>query len=383
MLRLPRWRGLTPLELALAALLVIALVVAVGSATRVGQRDAAGDGVRVAAVTTTAPRPAGVTAPAPAATAAGRTPSPMVAATRPTPPGEATAAAGSTPAAPTPAPARTPGPTPAPGTFPVAPVVTLRPQQVGVGETLFVTVRAPGADSGSLLINGLSIPLARQGELLWAVVGVPLDAPLGRAVLTATTRDAAGTASAGTESVFRIVAVDRPIDDLYLTEETAAILTVEAAQREQQLRGEQFSRFDRGRWWSGRFVRPIAGEVTTEFGQGRRINGGPPGGFHSGTDFAADAGATVVAAAAGRVSWVGSMPIRGLTVTVDHGAGVLTGYSHLSEPLVRADQLVREGEPIGRVGSTGLSTGPHLHWELSIYGVNVDPVQWTEVDFTP
>ena len=76
------------------------------------------------------------------------------------------------------------------------------------------------------------------------------------------------------------------------------------------------------------------------------------------------------------------MPIRGNSVIIDHGGGVKTGYHHLRAILVEVGQEVVAGTVVGEMGSTGLSTGPHLHWELTIYGVNVDPKTWTRVDFT-
>ena len=77
------------------------------------------------------------------------------------------------------------------------------------------------------------------------------------------------------------------------------------------------------------------------------------------------------------------MPIRGNTVILDHGAGVRTGYHHLDVTRVEVGQTIEAGVLLGMIGSTGLSTGPHLHWELTIYGVNVDPMTWTRVGFTP
>jgi murein DD-endopeptidase MepM/ murein hydrolase activator NlpD len=65
-------------------------------------------------------------------------------------------------------------------------------------------------------------------------------------------------------------------------------------------------------------------------------------------------------------------------VLIDHGAGVFTGYWHLSENFTVPGQTVTIGEPLGLVGTTGLSTGNHLHWELRIYGVSVDPLQFLE-----
>ena len=77
------------------------------------------------------------------------------------------------------------------------------------------------------------------------------------------------------------------------------------------------------------------------------------------------------------------MPIRGNSVLLDHGAGVVTGYHHLLEIDVRPGQIVDAGDVIAKMGSTGFSTGPHLHWEMTIYGVNVDPMTWTKRAFLP
>ena len=68
---------------------------------------------------------------------------------------------------------------------------------------------------------------------------------------------------------------------------------------------------------------------------------------------------------------------------VDHGAGVVTGYHHLLEWNVEVGQTVEAGEVIAKMGSTGFSTGPHLHWEMTIYGVNVDPMTWVGHAFGP
>jgi murein DD-endopeptidase MepM/ murein hydrolase activator NlpD len=70
--------------------------------------------------------------------------------------------------------------------------------------------------------------------------------------------------------------------------------------------------------------------------------------------------------------------IRGNLVVVDHGGGVLSCYGHLLERTVAVGQPVRRGEVVGRVGSTGLSSGPHLHWELSVAGVLVDGLRWLD-----
>ena len=104
---------------------------------------------------------------------------------------------------------------------------------------------------------------------------------------------------------------------------------------------------------------------------------------HSGTDFAADAGTPVIAAAAGRVAYVGLLTTRGNSVIIDHGVGVFTAYHHLSRIDVGVGEYVSQGEQVGLVGMTGLATGPHLHWELVVGGINVDPVSWTKPGVSP
>ena len=124
--------------------------------------------------------------------------------------------------------------------------------------------------------------------------------------------------------------------------------------------------------------------TTSPYGVQRSLNGGQLQSFHSGQDFAAPGGSPVVAAADGIVAVAEPLDVRGVSVILDHGAGLFTGYWHLREALVRPGATVRAGEPIGLVGTTGRSTGEHLHWELRIYGVAIDPMPFlTKPLFAP
>ena len=294
-------------------------------------------------------------------------------------PGTATRGPAGSPTAPasTAQPSPTPSPTPAPRP---AFTVEVDPPAVGRGETLLVRVTGPaGAPvAGTVRAGGRALPLVPASSGAWAVIGVGLTADLGPASLTVAASDAQGNAAGEVTATYTVVHLDRPADYLVLTEEQGAVLTPEAAMREAQQRAEQFAAFGATPRWRAAFRHPLAVlEVTTLFGSGRSINGGPIGDFHSGEDLAADEGTPVTAAAPGRVAWVGAMPIRGNSVIVDHGGGVLTGYHHLLDTSVLAGQPIEAGALVGHVGSTGLSTGPHLHWELTVYGVNVDPETWT------
>ncbi len=135
------------------------------------------------------------------------------------------------------------------------------------------------------------------------------------------------------------------------------------------------------RIWQGRFLWPVAGPITTPFGDDRIYEPGSVPGFHSGLDIAAAAGAAVVAAQNGVVAWAGTLPIRGNTVILDHGWGIYTGYSHLSVINVQTGGQLFAGQTIGLVGNTGRSVGAHLHLEIRVHNVPLDPVPWLETDF--
>lgn len=261
--------------------------------------------------------------------------------------------------------------------------VEVTPSEVGNGETLLVRARAAGAARGAVEILGQRYPLLRDGDVLWAVVGIPILARLGTETLQVHVFDARGEIIESAEAEFRVVHVERPISYVYLTPEQAAVSTPETQRIEREMRVEQFVVFDRSRQWEGRWEVPTEGWTTTPFGEGRSYNDGPVGSFHTGHDIANAEGTPVVAPAHGRVTWVGEMPLRGNSVLIDHGAGVVSGYHHLYEWSVQVGEHVAPGDLVGLMGTTGLSSGPHLHWELAIYGVNVDPMTWTEVEFTP
>ncbi|MBP6017355.1 MAG: LysM peptidoglycan-binding domain-containing protein [Candidatus Promineofilum sp.] len=140
-----------------------------------------------------------------------------------------------------------------------------------------------------------------------------------------------------------------------------------------------YADFSEEQRWSGVFQVPLTTTIVSAgYGGRRSYNGGPVEIYHTGIDYAAAAGTTVLAPAAGVVVFSDVLELRGGTLIIDHGLGVMTGYYHLSERLVEPGQAVTAGQPIARVGSTGLSSGAHLHWDLRIMNVTVDPARWTE-----
>jgi len=121
---------------------------------------------------------------------------------------------------------------------------------------------------------------------------------------------------------------------------------------------------------------PVDGKLEGGFGGRRNPFGGPGYEFHTGQDIEASMGTPVVAGASGSVSFVGWQNGYGQLVIVDHGGGLSTRYGHLSHIDVDFGQQVSRGQLLGEVGSTGRSTGPHLHYEVRINEEAVDPLQY-------
>jgi len=132
------------------------------------------------------------------------------------------------------------------------------------------------------------------------------------------------------------------------------------------------------RLWEDVFIRPVEGEISTGFGLNRIINRKQRS-QHTGVDLRAETGTPVLACNHGVVVFVDELFFSGKSVILDHGWGLYSMYFHLSEALVKEGDRVRTGTILGRVGSTGRSTGPHLHWGIRINGARVDPLALVEI----
>lgn len=120
---------------------------------------------------------------------------------------------------------------------------------------------------------------------------------------------------------------------------------------------------------------PTDGWVTSGFGY-RRSPFTDRREFHKGLDISGPTGTPVYAAAKGKIVSSGRDGAYGLTVSIDHGSGIVTNYAHLSSIAVKDGQNVSRGELIGNMGSTGRTTGPHLHYEVRLNGIPVDPMRY-------
>ncbi|MFH1074572.1 MAG: M23 family metallopeptidase [Candidatus Firestonebacteria bacterium] len=159
-------------------------------------------------------------------------------------------------------------------------------------------------------------------------------------------------------------------------EKSRLVANEETAKQRKRL-AKEISFLKDEKYWSGNFIKPVEGRITTEYGMGRVVNGSP-GGIHRGLDIAADEGTEIKAANNGVVTLSRNHILTGNTIVINHGAGVVSVYYHMSALIAEENAKVKKGEIIGKVGSTGVSTGAHLHWGIWIFGVDVNPLELIE-----
>jgi murein DD-endopeptidase MepM/ murein hydrolase activator NlpD len=272
------------------------------------------------------------------------------------------------------------------------------PDAVGEGQPFVADITAP-ASATSVSVEWLGKVLEVQLELSGGVKAcrVLLGAGIGTAHGAHALRVAASGGQAGRAAVqpgasgtgagmsgapgeitalgsVRVTPVVFPEQRLTLPKKmvTPSKADQERIKREQELMSRALAEVTPRRLWSLPLSRPVPGEVTSAFGLKRILNGQPRN-AHTGLDLDGATGEPALAAANGRVSLTGDFYYNGKSVFVDHGQGVVSMYFHLSNVDVREGQTVRAGQMVGRVGSTGRSTGPHLHFGLKVLGQSVDP----------
>jgi murein DD-endopeptidase MepM/ murein hydrolase activator NlpD len=251
------------------------------------------------------------------------------------------------------------------------------------GRTLAVLVRFDEPVVGpraELLGRGVELEALDDG--LWrGLFGIGVSQAPGDWTLRITAADAAGNALDHRADV-AVEATDFPDGGfIQLTQtQTAARQDRSAADESNGKRRRAYGADVGASRWSGLFDRPAEGPLTSPFGKVRTYSDGKTR-HHLGTDIAAPSGTPVYAPAGGVVTLAEELHIYGNAVIVTHGPGVATSYNHLSSIEVDVGDEVARGDLVGRIGSTGQSTGPHLHWGMVVGGEAVQPDEWMERAF--
>ena len=236
----------------------------------------------------------------------------------------------------------------------------------GIARVRLGTAEAPP----TAYLDGQRLMVRREGGEWTAIAGVALSAKVGAKLKVEV--DFGG----GRREVRRVAVVDKkyatqhlsvPADQAVLPPEQ-----VERYQREREHLVKVLSTFTEPVPEGLDMLQPVDGRRSGTFGLRRVINGMPRS-PHGGMDIAAPMGTPIAAPRAGRVIDAGEYLFLGRTVVLDHGAGLLTLYAHLSAIDVAAGDTIAAGATIGKVGNTGRATGPHLHFSVYLNSVSVDP----------
>jgi murein DD-endopeptidase MepM/ murein hydrolase activator NlpD len=252
--------------------------------------------------------------------------------------------------------------------------INVYPLPVRQGETLVFSVHTAGPVTLSGRLFERMVNFAEEDDGYYGLAGVHVFAEPGLYELTLTATDADGR----TTEITTDVVVEANRFGYERIPATSSLLDPAVVAAEHERLDALRSTFTPSRGWSGPFQRPSGGSISSYFGTHRAYNAGPYTSYHGGVDLRGPTGTPVYAPATGTVVLAEPLTVRGKALLLDHGWGVLTGYWHLSAIEVQVGQEVAPGDLIARIGNTGLSTGAHLHWEMWVGGVNVNPLQWLE-----
>jgi len=250
------------------------------------------------------------------------------------------------------------------------------PSVVAQGQTVQVLVGTQGPVSLSGSFDQRPLLFAEGDRGYRALFGVHPMAVPGPYALDL--KAVQGDQVVSIHSLVQVVSGDFGVENIALSDDKSQLLeptlVANEAERVRQVTSETT-------WpglWQGMFRLPLdePAPVSARFGTRRSYNGGPATSYHGGIDYDVLEGAPVYAPAHGRIVLAEPLQVRGNAVIVDHGRGVMSGFWHMSRIDVVVGQMVEPGTVLGAVGTTGLSTGPHLHWEMRVGSTQVDPGQW-------
>lgn len=242
-----------------------------------------------------------------------------------------------------------------------------------------LTTSEPATVTGTFLGQTLAVGSENNNTLHTILVGIPIFTESGVYPLVLSV--SGSSAPVSVDANIQVVGGGYGSEYINLLADRNDLLDTNVETAELNLLKGIMSNTATPRYFSGPLGLPAAAAMTSPFGTRRSYNGGGFDRFHAGADFAGAPGSPVIAPAPGVVVMADTLNVRGNATIIDHGWGVYTGYWHQTEIYVSPGDVIETGQIIGTIGSTGRVTGAHLHWELWVNGVPVDPMQWVRQAF--
>ena len=261
--------------------------------------------------------------------------------------------------------------------------ISYTPDSFIQGHTSVLKVKAPQESTVNGALGDYNLSFFPHNELAYlALQGLHAKESLGLMPLSISGVLPGGTPFAHTQMI-QVYSGDYPYEEIL--DVPMDTVRIDITDDEAETLGAIAEPATANKFWEGDFRAPVPPELSGAFvsyyGNRRSFNGSGYFYYHSGIDFYSAMGGDILAPAPGKVVFTGQLPIHGNTTMINHGWGVYTLYAHQSEYLVSEGDKLDTGDLVGRVGSTGRSSGPHLHWEVWVGGVPVDPLEWLKTSF--
>ncbi len=262
------------------------------------------------------------------------------------------------------------------------------PVAPGFSVTVAPTALVPG-QAGVVFVSGgypleVSVTLGQDplavywtGEGYLALFAFGFDAAAGDYSLAIRVSDPATGRQLVHEETLTINEFSYPAEQVSISGQLAPLLDPVLNQRETAYLETIYAAHSHSTDWGWPFAIPVPGErMTSRFGGDRSYNGGVWRSYHTGIDLQRGVGEPIYATTSGRVVAAEMLDVRGNVVILDHGYGVFSLYGHCSQVFVALGQSVQRGQLIAAAGATGRTNGAHLHFEIVVNGIPVDPIQW-------
>ena len=258
-----------------------------------------------------------------------------------------------------------------PGEVSVSPATPIQ------GDTLILLITAPAGADVTVRFDGSAVPVfAMSGGIRRALIGTDPDVPAGKHTIAVSVHQDDGVRLLISRTI-HLIAGDFGVRNLTLPPKVFGLINPENLATERRAIVPALTRRSPRVLWHGPFQPPSPGPMGSPYGFQGMYNGHREW-WHQGVDFLAPEGSPVVATNEGVVVLAQVLPLGGGTIIIDHGQGVVSEYLHMSGLDVHVGDHVTQGTVIGKLGATGLATGPNIHWGLFVNGIPVNPLFWLE-----